>query len=64
MIPQSTKTHGPIALAKCAAALVVKKLGVMNNEKFDFISTFKVDPKQPGGFLDFDPEDYKKIDFA
>lgn len=64
MEPKSTNTDGLMAYAKCAAALAAKKLGVMNNERFDFISTFQVDPTQPGGYREFEPSDYKKINLA
>ena len=35
---------GPVALAKCAFALAIKKLGIRKSDEFEFVSTFKVDP--------------------
>ena len=62
--PRSTATEGPVALAKCAFALAIKKLGIRKTEKFEFVSTFKVDPNAPDGVRMLKPEECKVIDLA
>ena len=64
MEPRSTATEGPVALAKCAFALAIKKLGIRKSEEFEFVSTFKVDPNAPDGVRMLKPEECKVIDLA
>ncbi len=64
MEPGSTSTEGPVALAKCALALAVKKLGLRKTEQFEFVSTFKVDPTAPDGVRMLRPDEHKVIELA
>lgn len=64
MAPRSQELSGPVALAKCAVALAYKKLGLRKGQEFKFISTFKVDPKEPDGIRFLPPEEHKEIKLA
>ncbi len=50
--PKSTDVNGPMAYAKCAAALAFKKAGVMKSSEREMISTFRLDPDQLGNIID------------
>ena len=50
--PQSTSTEGLGAYAKCAAALLFKKAGVMKSSEREMVSTFRLDPNQLGQIID------------
>ena len=61
MRPGSTATEGPVALAKCAAAFAMKKLGLNRAKERDMLQSFLLDPKRPGGTVHLARKDWRPI---
>ena len=59
--PSSTSTSGPVALAKCAAALAMKKAGLHKQVERDMIQSFVLDKTTAGGTVDLAPADWWPI---
>jgi len=62
--PKSTAYNGPIAYAKCAAALAIKKLGLARARERAMICSFKLDKQRFGKIVDLSPEQHWDIQQA
>ena len=60
MEPKSTSVDGIGAYAKCAAALALKKTGILKVDEREMVSTFQLDPDNIGQIIDI-PEDQRNI---
>lgn len=59
--PKSTKVDGIGAYAKCAAALALKKSGMMKSNERHVFSTFTLDPENIGQIVDIAENDREEI---
>ncbi len=59
--PRSTATDGIGALAKCAAAVAMKKLGVHRQAERDMMQSFVLDLSQPGAIDELPPSEWRPI---
>ena len=59
--PRSTATEGPLALAKCAAAFAMKKLGLNRVKERDMLKSFNLDAARPGQTVPLPRKDWRPI---
>ncbi|MEM8687721.1 MAG: cupin-like domain-containing protein [Pseudomonadota bacterium] len=59
--PRSTATRGPLALAKCVAALALKKLRIHRVQERDMLQSFLLDPHRPGDTVHLPREKWRPI---
>ena len=59
--PRSSSANGLGATIKCAAALIIKKLGLQRHSEREMIMSFKLDPANPGQLIDIAPAEQVPI---
>ena len=62
--PASTAIDGPLALAKCALALAIKKSGRFKAHEQNILSSFRLDTNRMGAIIDIPPENQTRIEQA
>ncbi len=61
MNPSSTSTEGPAAYAKCALALLLKKIKFAQAKEREMMLSFLLDPKKIGGIINLKQSEHKPI---
>ena len=59
--PRSTAIEGPGALAKCAAAIALKKAGIQRTREHQMVQVFRLDRARPGEIIDLAPDQRRPI---